>query len=160
MLPSLRLGYVIVPDRLIDPLLTVRHFADFGPPTLIQAVMADFMAGGHFDRHIRRMRAIYKSRRQLLLSLLARALGSLVEVEAPDAGLNLLVWLPPALSDRAVADALRAANIDALPLSMFGSDRKLRPGLMLGFSGIREPDMKAGVATLQRVLAALIKRQG
>jgi GntR family transcriptional regulator/MocR family aminotransferase len=157
-LPALRLGYLVVPDRLIEPLVTVRRAADFCSPPLMQLVMADFMAAGHFERHIRRMRAIYRARRQMLTTLIERALGGLVEVDAPDAGMNLIVWLPPALSDTAVAAALYGAGIDALPMSKCSIENKMRPGLLLGFSGVREADLKSGVAVLQRVVGALAKR--
>lgn len=155
MLPSLRLGYVVVPEPLIDPLLTVRRFADLCPPPLMQGVMADFMTEGHFERHIRRMRAIYQSRRRMLSTLITRTLGHLVDVDAPDAGMNLIAWLPRTMKDTAAADALRAAGIDALPISSCAIEQRPRPGLLLGFSGVREHDLKTGVATMARVLEKL-----
>ena len=158
LFPALRLGYLVVPAPLAEAVTSARQHIDFCPPYLTQATMADFIVEGHFERHIRRMRGIYSSRRLLLVRLLTRHLGALVDVDAPDAGMNLIVWLPAAANDQACASALGAAGIDALPVSRF-SRRKLRPGLLLGFSGIREPDLRTGAAKLASVLKPLLERR-
>jgi GntR family transcriptional regulator/MocR family aminotransferase len=155
MFPALRLGYLVVPERLLPAFEVMRRYSDFCPPSLTQATMADFIGEGHFERHIRRMRAIYQSRRALLKALLERHLGPLVEVEAPDAGMNLIVWFQKGVRDRAMAAALTEAGIDAIPISQF-TRRKLRPGLLLGYSGIREPDLRRGVAKLAEVVAPML----
>ena len=83
-------------------------------------------------------------------------------VDAPDAGMNLIAWLPqhgPAANDKRMCQALAQAGIDALPLSDCVMQRKLRPGLLLGFSGIREPDIREGVQKLRRVLEAQMSRR-
>jgi len=151
LFPALRLGYIVAPEALVPAFTTARRYLDFCPPYLTQATMADFIAEGHFERHIRRMRAIYESRRKLLIRLLAQQLGSLVEIDAPDAGMNLIIWLPPGTSDADLAGALAASGIDATPLSRF-TQRPIAPGLLLGYSGIREPDLRLGVARLAAVL--------
>jgi GntR family transcriptional regulator / MocR family aminotransferase len=162
MFPALRLGYLVVPDALMETVATVRRYTDFCPPYLMQAVMADFMREGHFERHVRQMRAIYQSRREVFVKLLTRECSGLLEVEAPDAGMNLIAWLPARganADDRKVSDALLAAGIDSLPLSSCAMKRRLRPGLLLGFSGIREADIRDGVQRLRRVLESRVKRR-
>lgn len=155
MFPALRLGYLVVPDALMDAVQTVRRYSDFCPPYLTQAVMADFMRQGHFERHVRQMRAIYQGRRELFVELLQRECAGLVDVQAPDAGMNLIAWLPhrgPLSDDRQVCAALAGAGVDALPVSACVMERQLRPGLLLGFSGIRESDIRDGVIKLRRTL--------
>jgi GntR family transcriptional regulator/MocR family aminotransferase len=111
------------------------------------------MAAGHFERHVRRMRAIYARRRQLLVELLERELASRVEVDAPDSGMNLVAWLPAGVDDVLVARRLSEVGVDALPISTCVLERPLRPGLILGFSGIREADMREAVVRLRGALA-------
>jgi GntR family transcriptional regulator/MocR family aminotransferase len=152
MFPALRLGYMVVPECLVETLATVRRFIDFCPPYVSQAVMADFMTEGHFERHIRRMRTIYQHRRAVFIDLLHRECGGLLDVDAPDAGMNLIAWLPWSASDAAVGAALAERGVDALPVSSCAMRAKVRPGLLLGFSGIRDADLQAGVAVLRRVL--------
>src|SRR5215831_15379158 len=67
LFPSLRLGYVVVPEDLVERFLAARFALDMGPPTFHQAVLADFIGEGHFARHIRRMRAVYAERRNVLI---------------------------------------------------------------------------------------------
>jgi GntR family transcriptional regulator/MocR family aminotransferase len=118
--------------------------------------MTDFIVDGHFERHIRRMREMYRRRRDVLVALLARSLGDLVKIDAPDSGMNLIVWLPTALNDARVAAALLAAGVDALPISAFALARRMRPGLLLGYSGVREPELRDGVIALKKVLTAQV----
>lgn len=114
--------------------------------------MADFMREGHFERHIRQMRAVYQARRELFIRLLQKECAGLVDVDAPDAGMNLIAWLSPDSNDVEVCAALKDAGIDSLPLSACAVKRRLRPGLLLGFSGIREADLRDGVERLRNVL--------
>jgi GntR family transcriptional regulator/MocR family aminotransferase len=99
---------------------------------------------------------IYRARRALLVRLLRRGLAGLVEVDAPDAGMNLIAWLPPGTNDARVSAALAAADIDSVPLSACSLKRRLRPGLLLGFSGIRERELREGFARLRTVLRQLV----
>jgi GntR family transcriptional regulator/MocR family aminotransferase len=157
MFPALRLGYLIVPEGLVDVFTLTRRYLDLCPPYLTQSVMAAFIEEGHFSRHIRRMRSVYDARRRLLVSLLTRELAALADIDSPDSGMNLTVWLPRRMSDTEAVRALAAADIDALPLSAFALRRRLRPALLLGFSGIREPDLRDGAATLGAVLRRMAK---
>jgi GntR family transcriptional regulator/MocR family aminotransferase len=102
------------------------------------------------------MRAIYASRRQLLVDRLERALPGILDVAAPDSGMNLIAWLPTGSDDVQVGRALEAAGVDSLPLSAFVLERPLRPGLILGYSGIREADLDEAVARLARVLRRVV----
>jgi GntR family transcriptional regulator/MocR family aminotransferase len=154
MFPALRLGYLVVPEPLLETVSIVRRSIDFCPPYLSQAVMADFIREGHFERHIRQMRAIYQARRALFVKLLTRECAGLLEVDAPDAGMNLIAWLPDDMSDATISEALKVAGVDSLPLSSCAMKRRLRPGLLLGFSGIREADIRDGVGRLTSVLRA------
>src|SRR5687768_11159986 len=97
--PSLRLGYLVVPAAMIDVFSAARHFIDFHSPYLEQAVMTDFIVEGHFERHIRRMRAIYHERQVLLVSLARERLGGLLDVRPADAGMTVVGWLGGGLDD-------------------------------------------------------------
>ena len=74
--PSLRLGYVVIPSDLIDRFIAVRRAMDISPPSFYQEVVADFIGEGHFARHIRRMRILYRERRSALVDSISKELGS------------------------------------------------------------------------------------
>jgi GntR family transcriptional regulator/MocR family aminotransferase len=152
MFPALRLGYLVVPPALVEPLRRLRILSDFASPSLLQATLADFIAEGHLERHIHRMRTLYRRRQELLLTLLHTRLAGRVEPAPSDAGMNLVVWLPPRLDDRMVAREAKRVGVDLLPLSVLTVAHRPRPGLLLGFGGIQEQEITDGVDALERVL--------
>src|SRR5204863_3642283 len=81
LFPSLRLGYLIVPPDLSAAFARARAAADRFACTLTQAVVADFIAEGHFARHIRRMRTLYAARQEALVRAVRRELGGVIDVE-------------------------------------------------------------------------------
>ena len=151
MFPSLRLGYVVMPPALADAFGAMNQFASYSSPYLEQAVLADFMTDGHFERHIRRTRAMYRDRQALLVERVKTELAGRLSVTASDAGMTLIGWLPSGANDVAVANAARARNVDVVPLSAFAT-RPISPGLLLGYAGVREDDIRDGVTSLARAL--------
>ena len=112
-------------------------------------MLADFITEGHFERHIRRTRAIYRDRQALFVGLANAELAGRLSVAPSDAGMTLIGCLPPGTDDTVVADAARARSVDLLPLSVFGV-RPTPPGLLLGYAGVREDDIRDGVTALAR----------
>jgi GntR family transcriptional regulator / MocR family aminotransferase len=154
MFPALRLGYLVVPDALIDALGAARHYAGYHSPYLEQAVMADFIADGHFERHIRRMRSIYHERQRVLLEALDEHLADEVSPDRTDAGMTLIAWLHHR-DDASVAYAAQRAGIDLVAMSWLAIDYPVRSGLLLGYSGVCEADLREGVRRLAEVFAEM-----
>ena len=151
MFPALRLGYLVVPEPLIEAFTAARHFADYHSPYLEQMVMADFIVEGHFERHIRRMRAIYQERQEVLVESAARELAGRIAVAPADAGMTLIGWLQPGDDDVGICGAAARAGVDVLPLTPFATSRRIDPGLLLGYSGVREDEIREGVIRLAAV---------
>ena len=95
MFPALRLGYVVVPEDLVDAFSAAREATDQFSSTLYQAVMTDFIREGHFARHIRRMRMLYLERRTALVEAIQNQMGDKLEVIGAEAGMHLVALLPP-----------------------------------------------------------------
>src|SRR5256886_1850343 len=102
--PGFRLGWLILPRELAEPLAEAKLLADRGSPILDQLTFADFLSRGEFDRHLRRMRPMYRSRRDALLTALAQHLPEL-EPAGIAAGLHLVAWLPQDLEEATVIAA-------------------------------------------------------
>ena len=103
--PGLRLGWLVAPPRLVDAIASVKMSADHGSAAIDQLAFADFLQHGELDRHLRRMRPVYRQRRDRLLASLARRMPAAVPVGA-SAGLHVLVWLPDGVDEsRLVGDA-------------------------------------------------------
>jgi GntR family transcriptional regulator / MocR family aminotransferase len=156
--PSMRLGYLVVPPALIDVFGAARHFMDFHSPFLEQAVMTDFIVEGHFERHIRRMRAIYHDRQVLLVNLARERLGGLLDVRPADAGMTVVGWLGGGLDDVATARAAERAGLHVLPVSPL-SVRPLPPALLLGYAGVRDDEIRDGVNRLAIVLEQAMRNR-
>jgi GntR family transcriptional regulator/MocR family aminotransferase len=126
---------------------------DLCPPYLAQAPMAEFLAEGHFARHLRRMRPIYARRRQLLLDALAREIGA--ETVGDAAGMHVAMFLDRCKSDRDLAARALELGVQVSPLSAAYLG-KPRQGLVLGFGNT--PESAIGPAVLK--LAEAIERAG
>ncbi len=150
--PALRLGYLIVPEPLVDAFRAARSAADRHSPTLDQAVLADFLAEGHFARHVRRMRRIYLERQDVLVSAIHRRLGGLVHASSNPAGMHLVGWLAGGRGDVAVAARAAAAGVEAAALSGYSIGAKPRGGLLLGYAGFRPDAIRAAVDSLAAAL--------
>ena len=149
--PGLRLGWFVLPGHLTEPMAAAKIAADRGSPALEQVALADFIARGEFDRHLRRMRPVYRRRRDALLSALARHLPWLEPVGV-SAGLHLVTWLPPHLDEDAVVGAARRAGVG---LDAVGPYRITNPGpggLIFGYATVSERAIAEGVARLARVV--------
>ena len=132
--PSLRLGYVILPEALVEPFCAIRAVMDRSPSTLHQATTADFMLEGHFLGHIRRMRALYQERQACLLEALHSELGGFLSVAPVEAGLHMIGWLPAEVDDDALARGLVEHQVYTYALRDYCLQRYLAPGLLLGFA--------------------------
>ncbi|HWI70601.1 MAG TPA: PLP-dependent aminotransferase family protein [Baekduia sp.] len=142
LFPSLRVGYLIVPPPLVEAFVAARSGADRHRPTLDQAVLAKFIADGHFERHLRRMRAAYLTRQKLLVDRLSARVGDVLEIDASPAGMHLLAWLPAGVSDSHVSARCAEAGIAASPLSYYSIEPPARGALVLGYTGFSEPAIR------------------
>jgi GntR family transcriptional regulator/MocR family aminotransferase len=152
LFPALRLGYLVPPAELVEPLLATRRFVDVHAPILEQMALADFMHEGHFVRHLRHMLQHYGERRDLLCQELRAHLGGLLEVHAPEAGMHLAGWLPPGLHDTRAAELAAQAGVSVTPISKYALEPLPRGGLLFGYAGTEAGAIRDGVRRLARAL--------
>ncbi len=151
MLPSLRLAYAVVPERLVDAFVSAKSVLDRFTPPLGQAALADFIEGGHFGRHLRGMRALYAERRRALLDAIGTELDDAVEVVGASAGLDVAVRLPKRVEDRVAERELEALGIESIALSRQALARRDVNGLLFGFAAFSPARLRKSVATLAAV---------
>ena len=157
--PGFRIGWVILPPDLLEPFAEAKLLHDRGSPILDQLTFADFIGRGEFDRHLRRMRPIYRSRRDALLAALAEQLPELAPAGIA-AGLHLVAWLPDALDEAAVIEAAAGEGVAVAGLAPYrlAPGPAPRGGLIFGYSNLSERSITEGVTRLARAVAGL--RQG
>jgi GntR family transcriptional regulator / MocR family aminotransferase len=148
--PALRLGWLVVPERLADDVGEQKAADDLGTPMVDQLALADFIAHGDLDRHLRGSRLEYRRRRDALVAALARHLPD-ARVDGIAAGLHLVVRLPDGADESRVLEAARARGVGAGGLS----EHRFTPGppaLLLGYGRIPASAIAAGVRELARAI--------
>jgi GntR family transcriptional regulator / MocR family aminotransferase len=156
LFPSLRMGYMVIPQDLVDPFVRIRHAMDLGTPYLYQAVVADFIEEGHYARHIRRMRLLYGERRRALVESICKEFGEKLEVLGAEAGMYVSVKLPKGFPDREIAEEGAKENLWLAPLSSAYQGAGSRAGFILGFGSTPIREMGRRV----RQLKGLISKHG
>src|ERR1700733_13772606 len=154
LFPSLRLGYIVIPEDLVNPFIAVRSAMDIFPPYLYQETLNDFMREGHFARHIRKMRLLYSERRSALVANIREQLGPELEIQGTQAGMHLAVTLPKGLSDLEIAKRAASKGIWLWPLSPSYLGKFRRQGLILGFGNTAVEDMPHAVGQLRAQLTS------
>jgi len=154
LFPSLRLGYMVIPNDLVDRFVAVRLAMDMYPGHLYQAVLRDFIAEGHFARHIRRTRMLYSERRRVLIGAIAEEFGSLLQVFGAEAGMHLVAAARRAFNDREIAARAANQNLWLWPLSPCYLGKTSRKGFVLGFGSTPTRAIPQAVHQLRRVLTS------
>lgn len=152
MFPALRVGYLVIPKDLTGAFCAARDAADVFSATLYQLVLADFIREGHFARHIRRMRVLYMERRKELAKAISLQLGDQFEIVGAEAGMHLVVMLPPGMSDVEVSRRAAQRGVSATPLSTCYLRAPARSGLILGYGGTNPRQIRDAVFELSMSL--------
>ncbi len=152
--PGFRLGWAILPPDLLEPFAEAKLMHDRGSPILDQLTFADFIGRGEFDRHLRRMRPIYRSCRDALLAALTADLPEL-EPAGIAAGLHLVAWLPQGLDEAAVIAAAADEGVAVAGVAPYRLAPSPRGGLIFGYSNLSERAIADGVSRLARAIAGL-----
>jgi len=117
-----------------------------------QAVAAEFIKQGHFARHIRRMRLLYKKAQDELVSLINLHLKNKLAPAPVEAGMHLVAWLRPGLNAEIIANEASKERLIIHSISQYSIEFKHAHGIILGFSGFTFGEMEAGVLLLKKVL--------
>jgi GntR family transcriptional regulator/MocR family aminotransferase len=159
LLPSLRVGYIVIPRDLVERFLSVRFAMDIFPAYLFQEVLADFMGLGHFGRHIRKMRQIYSSRRMALIESIQKVFGDRLEIHGAAAGMHVTVTLPSGLDDGEIAARAARERLWLWPLSPCYVGKRRKQGFVLGYGSTPEGQIHAAVKRFHSIVMAL-RRDG
>lgn len=158
LFPSLRLGYVVVPQDLVSYFEAANSVTKRHAPLIEQAIVCAFITEGHFGRHLRRMREVYAERLEVLLEVARERLGGLLEVPGIEAGMQTIGWLAKGIEGKAVAGAAEERNVEVFPLGAIPRGRARQEALHLGFAGVDAKEIKRGVMELAEVLAKEFRR--
>jgi GntR family transcriptional regulator/MocR family aminotransferase len=145
--PGMRLGWMLPPSWLSWALISAKAIEDAGSEIAGQLALADFIAGGELERHLRRMRLRYAKRRETLLAALAREFPSW-RPRGGSGGLHVLVELPDYVDEPALLAAAARQGVGIEGLSLHSYTGECQPGLVLGHAYLAEPAIERGVRLL------------
>ena len=157
MFPSLRLGYCVVPERLVEAVANARAVADRNSPLADQAALATFITDGHYDRHLRRVRSTCVERYEAMVHHVERRLGDSLTLAPATAGTHVLgkLRVPSDESSAAVNRVANEAAADGMvvfPLSRYCLKPPRDDALVLGYGGLTPPLIASGVRRLQQAM--------
>jgi len=161
LLPALRLGYLVVPPDLVDAFTAARAIANRHAHTLEQAIVAEFIAEGHFGQHLRRMRTLYAERQAALVTAAEKEFDGLIDVKPADAGLNLVGWLSETfaahgISDTQVAQHAAANGLSTPAIATFSLEPNQRQGLLMGYAALTPREIRKGAKELGQVVRQML----
>lgn len=156
LFPAIRLAYLVVPRSQVQRFEDSARLFSGGAPALMQHIVADFMAEGHFARHIQRMRRLYAQRRTLTIAGLEAVLKAHVRINSPPGGMHLLLRLQGRRSDRVLAEKMRQHGMFSRALSecLLAPRPGVAPMIMLSFTNI---DSRRQASELGRRILALLE---
>lgn len=154
VVPQLRIGYLVLPPELVDTFQHIRSTMSRQPPGVEQAALAEFIADGHLERHLRTTLRIYRERQEALVAAINEHANGLLETQPTGTGMYLVAWLRPGVDDQSAARLAANHGVDAIPLSTFCIRPLHRQGLVLGYSAYEVNAIRNAV---KKLCAALSK---
>ena len=156
--PALRLGYLVLPQHLMEKVTRQREATDSFPSIMPQLILSKFISEGHFARHIRRLRKIHAARQTHYMACFAAELGEYFRLQPSPAGLDLVAWPTEFLAkttektDTQWAKAAHRANLSALPLSRTYRRTNSKQGLLLGFANFTPEHISRAIKKLAHIM--------
>src|SRR6266487_2851983 len=150
--PSLRLGYIVSPEPLVDSFIKIRSAMDQHSSPIDQATLARFITEGFFLSHIKRMRKIYSERRDFFIKQFNELLGDHFTLQVPEAGLNIVAWLKREEDFPMIRRITLDIGVRPSSLSFFCIQAKLRPAFVFGFAAWTPAQIRESLVKLASAL--------
>ena len=150
--PSLRLGYIVAPHQLVEPMIKIRAVMDQHSPAIDQATLARFLTEGFFLSHIKRMRKLYSDRRDFFIEQFNKLLGKYFRLEIPEAGLHFVAWVRQQEQMPLITRVCIDIGIRPSPLSSCFMKVAPKPALTFGFAAWSRAQIREGLGKFAAAL--------
>ena len=154
---SLRLGYLLAPEQLVEPMIKIRAVMDQHSPAIDQATLARFLTEGYFLSHIKRMRKLYSDRRDFFIEQFNKLLSEYFILQVPEAGLHFVAWLRRKEDLPLITRVCTEIGIRPSPLSSCFIKAEVKPALTFGFAAWSRAQIREGLAKFASSLNAKFK---
>lgn len=149
--PSIRISYMVLPEKILEIYQQKSSLYNQAASTIEQLTLAQFMADGHLDRQIRRLRKLYSEKRQLFFAAIKKILGEKVEIAAKESGLHTILTIKSDRSAKDLGERARQQGCSVAPLEDYyweATPGKL-PQILLYFSKIPATEMETAIERLK-----------
>ena len=148
---ALRIGYLILPRALVPAFTAAKWLCDRHTATLEQQTLAEFISSGMYERYLRRVRRRNAARRRVLLEAIGKCFGDRVEVTGDGAGAHVVLWPRDRITEEAAISGAASREVGIYGISRYFLKRPLRTGIMLGYSRMRETEIREGIRRISEV---------
>ncbi len=156
LFPGLRIGYMVLPQRLVGPMTAARTLQDGHTASLSQLTLARFIEGGHFGAHVRTMRTLYGERRNVLAKLVEQHLSDFLVPRVPAGGMQMPCLFTRHLDEQAVVQAARAVGVDLLGMGSLYALPRNDQGFLMGFAAHAPTELGSAVQKLKKILRKMV----
>lgn len=155
LFPALRLGYLVAPEALVATFEAEKTLCGGGGNTPLELAVADFIDGGHLDRHVRRTRVANRSRRAALVDAVREAFGAEAEVGGARVGHHAVLWLRdvPPRAAAPIRRRARALGVGVYPVAPFYAGAPPCAGFLLGYASLEPSDIREGILRLAKAVS-------
>ncbi|MFW5393417.1 PLP-dependent aminotransferase family protein [Yersinia sp. 2544 StPb PI] len=153
MFPEFRLGFLVIPNNLIESFKLAKYYADTRTSYLEQATLATFISDGHYARHVRRVRKACYERKKVIIDAIQRYLPNSFKIEPADSGIHIVCWLLDNLKEQDIIDKCRKIGLGAQPLSRYCQTNSPEQAILLGFAAHSPAEIVAGIQRLSQIIA-------
>ncbi|HZU08937.1 MAG TPA: PLP-dependent aminotransferase family protein [Pseudacidobacterium sp.] len=150
--PSLRIGYLIAPKSLVPAISAAKWLCDRHTGTLEQRTLAEFISSGMYERHLHQVRKRNTLRRTALLDAIAKYIGNGAEITGEGAGAHIVLWPNRRLDEEIIIRKAAAQNVGIYGIAPYFLRTPSRAGFMIGYSRMKEADIREGIKRLGNVL--------
>ncbi|WP_257350699.1 PLP-dependent aminotransferase family protein [Pseudalkalibacillus decolorationis] len=151
--PALRLGYLILPSHLIEKCRRLKWFSDLHTPSLDQLILARFIDEGYLERHITKMKKMYKNRRNFLIHCLKTTFSNKVNIFGYSTGLHLIVEFNEQYFSKEILEEIEQSGVKIYPVEEHTIEKGKHPNrIILGYGHLKNEDIKEGVTRLHQAI--------
>lgn len=151
LFPSLRIGYLVVPQRWISLVSRAKWLCDQQSPLLEQYALTDFIVEGHLERHIRRMRHLYNQRRQVLVKILNNTFGDQVMILGENAGIHLMAKIKNSLPDEILIQRAASVGVGLISAQNYYLKEPKTGEFIFGYTQLDEMQIEKGIQRLSDI---------
>lgn len=154
--PALRLGYMILPEKLIEATMNIKYAEDLHSPVLEQLTLARFIREGYLDKHIKKSKQSYIKKKQLVIETLKRAFGNQIEVFGETSGIHLVVRFSDGVFDEEIFNRLEALGISVPSVEEHAIVKGMHQNeIMIGYGNLSDKEIKCGIERMGQILNKL-----